>query len=128
MALTEMNGVLMHLLWEDTERKKGKERSHPKLSKTARLVWVILAQHKNHQNGLCCPSYERIMLMAGISNRNTLSDALKELEACGVKVEHSGRSNRYTWALPDRMKEIREEVSKEEANATAGKIDEEDEF
>ena len=67
-------------------------------------LYVALCSFANVHTKDCFPSYEKLMKRAHIGGRNTLSRALKRLEAYGfIKVEHpSGRRNIYTvWVKRD---------------------------
>ena len=61
-------------------------------------VYCVLAKHANSKTQSCFPSISTIMREAGITNRNTVVDAIRLLEAFGlIYVEHSKgwRPNEY---------------------------------
>ena len=61
-------------------------------------VYCVLARHANAKSQMCFPSYETIMHLSGVKNRNAVVKALKKLEELNiVRIFHSkGRhSNKY---------------------------------
>jgi hypothetical protein len=68
----------------------------PRLSLKARIVLWLLCGHAD-ANGDCFPSLRRLSELSGIGRPNTVSDALRELEAAEriVVMLRSRRGNRY---------------------------------
>jgi hypothetical protein len=78
---------------------------------TTTLVYCVLAKYANARTQRCFPAYETIAREAGVHNRQTISTALRILEACGLIYIRHGKGgntpNVYVllepsnWQLPD---------------------------
>jgi hypothetical protein len=114
MAWKETEKLFKHIIWESKQREQGKEFDYPELTTIDRLVWLILAFHKNHLTGQCNPSWEVIMSEAKIS-RGALAESLGRLREYRLTSDpRKGRSNWYSWEeLPDHEQETLEELRKE---------------
>lgn len=67
------------------------------LSLEAKWVYATLVSFKNNKTGKTFPSYEAIMKRSGITRRQTIADALKELEHFNwiIRRKKVGKSNSY---------------------------------
>lgn len=85
-------------------------RMMPQLEKSDVLVAVVLAEHRNENDGRCFPSYETIAAEAGL-RRDTVRLALQRLTDAGlVRRTNTQRSNRYEFVVDaeiDRQKKDR---------------------
>lgn len=74
------------------------------LSPEAKWVYATLVSFKNNKTGKTFPSYESIMRRSGITRRQTISDALKELEHFGwiTRRKKVGKSTSYSVGEPEK--------------------------
>ncbi len=71
-------------------------------SKNAGRIYFVLARHANAKTQTCFPSYPTLMRKAGMKNRNSVSQAIKELEQLNViKIKKTGRGRANTYFLID---------------------------
>jgi len=101
MAFKDVYEVFELAYRESLAREESPERDSPTLTPIDRLVWAVLAHHKSHETGLCCPGYERLMKFTGLG-RTALSASIQRLKNLGyIFVERHGRASRYSWEVPE---------------------------
>src|ERR1039458_3664591 len=98
MAFRDVYEVLELAFRETVAREKNPEHDPPPLTPNDRLVWAVLAHHKNHKTGLCKPGYERLMKFTGLG-RTALSESIQRLKS-RITVDRNGRANTYRWESP----------------------------
>jgi hypothetical protein len=118
MAFKDVRQVFELAYRESAAREEAPERDTPTLTPIDRLVWAVLAHHKNHESGLCCPSYERLMRVTGLG-RTALSASLQRLKNLSwISVERHGRASRYSWKFPELPEALAEALPDDEVRET----------
>jgi Helix-turn-helix domain len=124
MAWKETEKLFHYIIGESKLRRLGKQYEFPELTANDRLVWLLLAFHKNHNSGQCNPSYETLAMETGLG-RTTVAESIRRLKQHRITSDpRSGHSSWYSWELPDGVQEtlaeFRAELAAEQASPSLG--------
>ncbi len=100
MAFNDVYEVFEFAAQLSTAQETFTQSGFPELRSNDRLVWAVLAHHKNHETGLCCPGYKRLMKYTGLG-KTALAESLKRLKGHWISIERSGRASKYSWKFPE---------------------------
>lgn len=102
--------------WDDGKRYWTRMvRAANQLSSTAKVVAAALAERHNCATGQCNPGYKTLMDDTGLA-RQTISDAMQELEQFGVIERNREKDNdsfEYILTLPSRPMRAPRDVARE---------------
>jgi hypothetical protein len=71
-------------LFRDDEREAFEALGHVVLSPDARLVWIALVLRRDNESKRCFPGYPLLMADTGITRRERITNALRELRHMGM--------------------------------------------